>query len=479
MKYIGRKKEIDQLERLTKKQTSSLVVITGRRRVGKSRLVATFAKKYPFYSFSGLAPAANTTDQTQRDAFSQQLASQTNLPNITADDWSTLFNLLAHQCSEGRSIILLDEISWMAAKDPTFLSKLKEAWDSQFSNNTKLILIVCGSVSTWIEQNILSSTAFFGRVSLKLVLEELSLTESNQLLDSLNFKQSPLEKLTALNILGGIPWYIEQLNPTLSATNNIKALCFTKNGILVDEYQRIFHDLFGRRSEIYQRISEQLCLHDLSYDEISRALNYAKSSQLTEYLDNLVTSGYVMCYQTWALKSGKQLTKIMRFRLSDNFIRFYFRYMKPKQHTIEKGRYGTAQINSLPGWDTMQGLQFESLVLKNEQMIFNALSINPMDIINSGPYFQTTTAKTKGCQIDFLIQTKTNTLYLCEIKFGRAKLKSNVIAQAQEKAKRLSLPRGFSIVPVLIHTNPLSNCLLDNDYFIHTIDIINLIEHAT
>jgi hypothetical protein len=94
-----------------------------------------------------------------------------------AKDWGDLFTLLAKQTSEGRVVILFDEISWMGSKDPTFLGKLKNAWDLQFSKNNKLLLIICGSVSSWIEKNIISSTEFLGRPSLYLHLEELHLED--------------------------------------------------------------------------------------------------------------------------------------------------------------------------------------------------------------------------------------------------------------------------------------------------------------
>src|SRR6185312_13393374 len=112
---------------------------------------------------------------TQRDEFSRLLSQQTGLPKITSDDWGTLLQLLARETSRGRAIILLDEISWMAHGDPTFLSKLKTAWDVHFSKNPKLMLILCGSVSSWIQKNIVSSTAFLGRPSRDIKLDELTL----------------------------------------------------------------------------------------------------------------------------------------------------------------------------------------------------------------------------------------------------------------------------------------------------------------
>lgn len=168
------------------------------------------------------------TAQEQRDIFAQQLRQQLGLPGLQAADWADLFTLLASQVREGRVIILFDEISWMGAKDSTFLGKLKNAWDWEFKKNSELILVLCGSVSTWIEQNIICSTGFFGRISLYLTLEELPLSDCNRFLEVQGFRGSVYEKFKLLSVTGGVPWYLEQIKPKLNADENIKSLCLKK-----------------------------------------------------------------------------------------------------------------------------------------------------------------------------------------------------------------------------------------------------------
>ena len=171
--FIGRKQELDELQSLLHRSSASLVVIKGRRRIGKSRLVQEFARNKRFYEFSGLPPVKGISAQLQREEFARQLGEQLGLRGLDAKDWGDLFTFLAKQLiSLGRVIILLDEISWMGSKDPMFLSKLKIAWDVHFSKNPKLILILCGSVSSWIEKNILSSAGFFGRINHQIPLED-------------------------------------------------------------------------------------------------------------------------------------------------------------------------------------------------------------------------------------------------------------------------------------------------------------------
>lgn len=203
--FIGRANELKALNTLLDKKSASLVVIKGRRRVGKSRLVEEFVKHQRFIRFSGIPPTNNITAQDERDVFAKQLGNQLGLPGLTVNDWADLFTLLYRQTFNSKVIILFDEISWMATKDPTFLGKLKNAWDTELSKNNQLVLILCGSVSTWIRDNIINSTAFFGRISLYINLEELPLFDCNKLLEYQGFKGSAYEKFKILSTMGGIP----------------------------------------------------------------------------------------------------------------------------------------------------------------------------------------------------------------------------------------------------------------------------------
>lgn len=189
-------------------------------------------------------------------------------PQVMANDWSDLFFSLARETKEGRVVILFDEISWMGTKDPDFLGKLKNAWDMQLKKNAELILILCGSISTWIEENILKSTGFMGRLSLVLDLEELSMQECNQLLTTIGFRGSAYEKFKLLSVMGGIPRYLEEINPSELADENIKKTCFTKKGVLFREFKEIFLDIFTRRSEMYKKIVDILVDGDKKFSEI-------------------------------------------------------------------------------------------------------------------------------------------------------------------------------------------------------------------
>jgi AAA+ ATPase superfamily predicted ATPase len=262
-------------------------VITGRRRIGKSRLVQEFAAGKKFLSFSGIAPASSSTAQDQRDAFARSLFTHFHLPPFTFQDWSDGFEHLSLHLSEEPTVILLDEISWMGHKDPLFIAKLKNWWDLKLQQFPHLTVVLCGSVSTWIEKNILKSTALFGRISLKIQLEELPLPESYEFLRKKGFQGSTYEILKILSVMGGVPWYLEQVDPHYTADQNIQRLLFSQNGILYDEYTHIFHDLFSSKGIIYQSIVESLALGMKTLKQLKEDTHYSNSGAFGQYLKNL------------------------------------------------------------------------------------------------------------------------------------------------------------------------------------------------
>jgi AAA+ ATPase superfamily predicted ATPase len=473
--FIGRQSELQSLSKLFKKSAASLVVVQGRRRIGKSRLIEEFAKKHIFYQFSGLPPTNSTTHQSQLNEFSRQLSIQTGLPEVQADDWSKLFVLLAEKIKTGRVIVLFDEISWMGSKDPDFLGKLKNAWDVYFKKNPKLIFILCGSVSAWIDKNILSSTGFLGRISYRLTLEELPLKDCNQFWLRGGSYVSPYEKLKVLSVTGGIPRYLEELKPALTAEENIKDLCFVKGGPLVNEFNDIFSDLFSHRSPTYKKIVKTLSNAPMEIKDICHSLGIAQTGFASEALDDLVKSGFISRDYTWKIASG-DVSRLSHFRLSDNYMRFYLKYIDRLRLKIENNDFTLKSLPSLLGWDTIMGLQFENLVLKNRQYIKDFLCIKSEEIISDNPFFQRKTQKHSGCQIDYLIQTKFGSLYVCEIKFSKHPIGKDIIYEVQQKLKNLTYPKGFSCRPILIHVNGVHEDVADSDYFADIIDFGSFLE---
>lgn len=471
--FVGRNNELGRLEDLLKSRRACLVVVKGRRRIGKSRLAEEFGKGKIFLPFSGLPPVKGVSAQDQRDAFARELADLFHLPPRAFTDWSDAFGYLSRHLTAQPTVILFDEISWMGLKDPTFIPKLKVWWDLVLQNHPSVILILCGSISTWIDKNIINSTAFFGRVSLYLELTELSIPQCRELLHLQGFKGSDLDFFKILSVTGGVPWYLEQIQSHQSADENIKRLCFEKNGLLVHEFDRIFNDLFSSRGEVYKKIITLLSQGMKDRATLQKALAYASSGTLSHHLKSLEICGFVSKHPEWSLKTGKPGKQTL-YRLSDNYFRFYIHYIEPNLSKIQQGLFLEVPLSGLPGWESMLGFQLENLLLKNRALLYRALGIHSQDVEIDNPYCQNASARRKGCQIDYLIQMRSHTLFVCEVKMRRRELGVEVIEAMKAKIACLAVPKGFGIAPVLFHLGPISDALLSSRYFYRIVDIADL-----
>ncbi len=467
--FIGREKELAILKDQTLKNVASFVVVRGRRRIGKSRLIEEFCKSYKSYTFIGIPPTKETTRQSQITEFTRQISDQLDLPSIALHDWADCFSFLAKQLPAERVVVVLDEISWMGSKDPDFSGKLKTAWDFLFKKNDKLILIVCGSVSAWIAENIVNNTGFVGRISCTITVEELDLKSCATFFGNRSKRISSYDKFKLLAVTGGVPRYLEEIRPDLTAEQNLKKLCFTKGSFLFDEFDRIFSDIFLTKSDVYKKAIMSLLGQSLSPTDLADKIEGKLNGRNSSYFEELELAGFLSRYYTWNIGTNK-IAKSSRYSIKDNYTRFYLKYILPNRHRIETGAFEAKSLSGLPGWTTIMGLQFENLVLNNRKQIWRALDIKADEIVWDNPYFQKQNTKSKGCQVDYLIQLKSKNLYLCEVKFSQNSIKLDIISEMEDKIARLNAPKGFSFRPVLIHVNGVDESVIEQDYFSQIID---------
>lgn len=467
--FIGREKELKRLQEFKKRKVAGIIVCSGRRRVGKSTLIEHFGQKTRFLEFYGLAPRENLSNKDQLQHFSEQLSSHFNISPIKLDNWNQAFSLLAELTKNGPVIIFLDEISWMADKELDFAGKLKGIWDTKFKKNKNLILVLCGSVSSWIQENILNDKGFMGRISLTIHLEEMPLYDANQFWGKRNI--SAYEKFKILGITGGIPRYLEEIQPEYTAEENIKKMCFSKGGILVEEFDKIFKDIFENQAESYKKILKTLANGSLEIKQLCNQLNIEPTGSISKKLEVLTQSGFISRDYTW--NDSQKRTNISKYRLKDNYLRFYLKYIEPKIDIINQDLYEELHLEELLEWNTIMGLQFENLVLNNIRTIQQILNIPPSSILSASPYFQRQTLRKKACQIDLLIQTR-HTIYICEIKF-RKKILYSIIDEMKEKIEKLKIAKTFSIRPVLIYQGELSPKIQKEGFFSHLVTFEDLL----
>ena len=468
--FIGREREQAEFRELLAKKNSSLVTCHGRRRIGKSRFIQQCAKQAnAFFEFSGLPPRPGLTKKEQLTAFSEQLSKQSMAPQLPLDNWSTAFQLLASQLPpKGTVVVLFDEISWMGIGEPDFAGYLKNAWDGLFSRRDRTVVVLCGSVSSWIEENILNNTGFVGRCSWQFHLAPLALSECQQFWGRSATRISTTEKLRFLAVTGGVPRYLEELDPKKTAEQNIAQLCFHPSGMLFNEFDSIFSDIFHRRAPTYREIVRALVDGSKGVDEISQKVGRERGGSLSQAILELVSAGFVAKDVSPRLSEGLTNSKSspsrqLRYRLSDNYLRFYLKYVEPHRAQIIKGRFKSIALEQLDQWDTIMGLQFENLVMENLGAVFEQLRIPHHAVLYAGPYRQSKTLRQQGCQIDLLIQTK-RSVYLCEIKF-KSQISTSVIQEVDRKIGAIKLPKNQSIRTVLIYDGQLAPSIEEDQAF--------------
>jgi uncharacterized protein len=177
----------------------------------------------------------------------------------------------------------------------------------------------------------------------------------------------------------------------------------------------------------------------------------------------------------WSFKTNQPLKQSL-YRICDPYMRFYLKLIEPRRNQIDLNAFQNTAMSSLPGFEAHLGLQLEQLLLQNSNILLNAIGIDPADIIASGPFRQNKTTAKSGCQIDYLVQTTTKNLFLCEFKFKRRELGVDIISEMQEKLTALKVPRGFATIPVLFHIGGVSSNVATSDYFYRIIDIADFLQ---
>ena len=463
--FIGREREIEDLTGFWGRDQGVLITCRGRRRIGKSTLISEFASRTAktFISIVGLAPRKGMTDARQRRNFCEKIAEYAERDYVAADTWSKAFRQLDELLVDcGRTVVLLDEISWMGGYDLDFAGYFKEAWDTYLHRHRDLIVVLCGSVSAWIAENILNSTGFVGRDSFDIELGELSLADSVKLFGPMSERLSTTEKLDLLSLTGGVPKYLEEVRPELSVDDNYRRLCFLPRSLLFREFNETFREVFGVRMTTRGRILRLLLDGGLSSSELAEQEGKQPNGTYADALRDLQLAGFVAEDAGLSPLTGKPV-KQSRYRVKDNYARFYLKNIEPRAAAIKAGLFEFSSLEQLNGWDSILGLQFQNLILNHVTDLFPRLGLGKSLVLSAAPYVQNATKRNRGCQIDLLIRTE-RMLMVVEVK-RKKQIGHEIIAEVEEKVRRLRHDRRLSIRTALVYDGNLSASVPADRYF--------------
>ena len=266
-----------------------------------------------------------------------------------------------------------------------------------------------------------------------------------------------------LSVTGGVPRYLKEIDPGASASENIARLAFRPNSILRIDFDEMFSDVITKLPTLSGKIVRALAGRALSVSETAAAIKAGKGGKISEAMEQLEEAGLV------ASDAGKNpetghVVREARYRLKDNYSRFYLRHIEPRKEIIDSGAFRFVALEALDGWDAIMGLQFENLVLNHFAALIDPLHIGNSLIESAAPYSRRRKSDGEGgLQIDLLLQTK-HSNYVVEIKRKR-EIGREVIDEVEGKISKLSMPRGKSARPVLVYDGALAPIVETEGFF--------------
>ncbi len=469
---IGREKEQKLLLETLESDESQFVAVYGRRRVGKTYLIReTFGYNFAF-QHTGLQ---NGSKAEQLKEFKRSLknAGMKNIPTLS--DWSDAFFALwefLKTLPEGKKVIFIDELPWLDTPKSKMVSALDHFWNAWATTRKDIVLVVCGSATSWIISKIVKNYGgLHNRLTRQIYLEPFTLHECELFAKSKHLGMSRRNILETYMVLGGIPYYWSFLNKGDSQAQSLDKLFFSKNGELVDEYNALYASLF-KNPQPYIEVVSALGRKKagMTRQEIIDAIKKNEGGKLTAILEELEQCDFIRSYQS----IGKRKKDTM-FQLIDNFTLFYFKFMDGTK-TVEKGHWSKVMQKSV--YSTWSGLAFERICLQHVEQIKKALGISGVISNVYSWNYRPKNAGEKGVQIDLLIDRDDNVINLCEIKFSKSEYaidaeydrelrrKSDIFAQQTETQKGVSIVMITTVGLVKNEwSNDINNQIVMDDLF--------------
>ena len=408
---IGRKEEQQILHSAVQSENSEFVAVYGRRRVGKTYLIReTFGYKFTF-QHTGLAKG-NTKEQLFSFAISLRDAGYDDCP--IPKSWLEAFSLLStylKNSTDEKKIVFLDELPWMDTPRSNFISAFEHFWNGWASARKDIVLIICGSATSWIINKVINDHGgLHNRVTKQIALQPFTLKECEMFAQSKGLEMSRYQLAECYMVFGGIPYYWSLMEKGLSLSQNIDKIIFAKNGKLSNEFNQLYASLF-KSPEQYIDIVTALGKKKagMTREEIIAATDKYSNGALSKVLDELEYCGFIRKYNGFDKKSKQAI-----YQLIDNYTLFYFKFIQQNENNDE--HFWSASIDSAMhrAWS---GLAFERLCMAHTQQIKAALGIAGV-LSNVYSWRKEADETSDGAQIDLLIDRKDQVINLCEMKYS-------------------------------------------------------------
>ncbi len=406
---VGRELESSLLNKYINSDRSELVAVYGRRRVGKTFFIRQVLKGKACFTFSG---AENATIKQQLMNFGVEYSVRTGSNTLPAN-WTEAFVMLRNYLQSSRlkrKIIFIDELPWLDGAKSGFLSAFEYFWNAWASARTDIKLIVCGSATSWMINNLINNRGgLHNRVTHQIYIAPFTLGEAEKYFKTYKFGYRRAEIAECYMVMGGVPFYYSMLDRELSAAQNIDRLFFGEKAELRYEFDNLFRSLY-KRSDSHIAVVKALATKrmGLTRKEILEITKLNNNSKFTEVLDELEKCGFIRQYQPFS-----EAKRDIMYQIIDHFVLFHFSFLKNLRKP--ENDFWARTINT-KNYEIWAGLSFEMLCISHIKAIKQALGIPAVRTRECGFIFKGDDCYS-GAQIDLLIDRDDNTINICEMKY--------------------------------------------------------------
>lgn len=472
-RFVGREFEQSRIQEAANSGEASILIVYGRRRIGKTELIEHSLGQRKLIKMEG-AEGGNTKDQMERVLF--QLSAALNDPLIARlqfSNWFELFCFMGDKFQQGKVTLYFEELQWLAEYKDAFISDLKICWDNRFRHNRDLVIVLCGSSPSFMINQVVHSKSLYNRSSYEINLQEFSLRETREFLKN----RSNREIMNAYLSVGGVPEYLKRLNKYSSLELGLCKASFTKDSYLSQEHERIFISSFSNNRHYREIIDFLSQVKFATRAEIEGYLKISGGGKLTNILTDLELCGFIESYTPYYIQSK---SKLNRYSIADNYLQFYFKFIKPIANKIRHGDFNKNPSSALnkESYQKWLGFSFERFCRKNHRLIAKIIGFSAVRYLSGAFYDRKSESLTRGFQIDLIYERADHVMTVCEIKYLQGKTGTEVIDEFESKLSVIRNKTDSTIEKVLISANGASESLIERNYFDYIITLEDLFNSA-
>ena len=423
--FVDRAQEMATLQREYGRDGSGLVVLYGRRRVGKTTLISEFIRDKKALFFL----ASEESESQNRLAFQEKTADFLNsdlLKNVEVKSWDVLFRAIMDTHFDSKPVIVLDEFQYLGRSNPAFPSVFQRIWE-EILKDRQVMVILCGSLISMMQSQTLAyDSPLYGRRTAQIRLKQIPFSYYHQFFP----EKSRKELIEMYAVTGGVPKYIELFSQSKDIYSAIEKCVLNRSGYLYDEPHFLLQQEVSEVGS-YFSIIKAIAAGNTKLSAIAGVLE-VKSTSLTKYLKTLIDLD-ILEREVPVTEDSPEKSKRGLYKIKDNYLRFWFAFVYPNMSFIESG-HGRIVMDKIRKSLVRNHIAFVYEDICRERMWeINAEGVWPFYFSKLGRYWDSKE------EIDIAaIDPDGKNLILGECKYWQEPVGVSVLRELEAKAKTVS-----------------------------------------